>query len=211
MNKPMQDKIKLDDADDISIEIIEDEEAAAEKAKARAAKQKAAEVKDNYQTLEVAFEAQKAEVEELKNENAALKDQLLRKQAEFENYRRRTEKERGDIFKRGQKEVLIEMLSVLDNFERAMTSVAQGTADEDALKQGFELIYKQFTDILAKLGVEAVETVGKTFDPHLHEAVTLEQTSEQEANTIIAEFQKGYKMGDHLLRPAQVKVAASPE
>ena len=211
MNKPMQDKIKLDDADDISIEIIEDEEAAAEKAKARAAKQKAAEVKDNYQTLEVAFEAQKAEVEELKNENAALKDQLLRKQAEFENYRRRTEKERGDIFKRGQKEVLIEMLSVLDNFERAMTSVAQGTADEDALKQGFELIYKQFTDILAKLGVEPVESIGQTFDPHLHEAVTIEQTSEQEANTIIAEFQKGYKMGDHLLRPAQVKVAASPE
>src|ERR1051325_2666922 len=207
----MQDKIKLDDADDISIEIIEDEEAAAEKAKARAAKQKAAEVKDNYQTLEVAFEAQKAEVEELKNENAALKDQLLRKQAEFENYRRRTEKERGDIFKRGQKEVLIEMLSVLDNFERAMSSLTQGTADEEALKQGFELMYKQVKDILAKLGVEAVETVGKTFDPHLHEAVTLEQTSEQEANTIIAEFQKGYKMGDHLLRPAQVKVAASPE
>lgn len=207
----MQDKLKIDDADDISIEIIEDEETKAENAKARAAARKAAEVKDNYQTLEVAFEAQKGEVEELKAENGSLKDQLLRKQAEFENYRRRTEKERGEVFKRGQKEVLIEMLSVLDNFERAMLSVAQGTADEDALKQGFELIYKQFKDILAKLGVEAVESVGKTFDPHLHEAVTIEETSEHEANTIIAEFQKGYKIGDHLLRPAQVKVAATPE
>jgi molecular chaperone GrpE len=206
----MQDKLKLDDADDISIEIIEDEEATAEKAKARAVAQKEAEVKDNYQTLEVAFEAQKTEVEELKAENAALKDTVLRKQAEFENYRRRTEKERSEIFKRGQKEVLIEMLSVLDNFERAMLSVAH-TADEDALKLGFELIYKQFKDILAKLGVESVESVGKTFDPHLHEAVTIEQTSEHEANTIIAEFQKGYKLGDQLLRPAQVKVAATPE
>jgi molecular chaperone GrpE len=207
----MQDKLKIDDADDISIEIIEDEEAVEEKAKARAAARKEAEVKDNYQTLEVAFEAQKAEVEELKTENTSLKDQLLRKQAEFENYRRRTEKERGDIFKRGQKEVLIEMLSVLDNFERAMLSVAQGSAEEDALRQGFELIYKQFKDILGKLGVEPVESVGETFDPHVHEAVTIEQTSEHEANTIISEFQKGYKLGDHLLRPAQVKVAASPE
>jgi molecular chaperone GrpE len=207
----MQDKLKIDDGDDISIEIIEDEETKAENAKARAAARKAAEVKDNYQTLEVAFEAQKSEVEELKAETASLKDQLLRKQAEFDNYRRRTEKERGEVFKRGQKEVLIEMLSVLDNFERAMLSVAQGTADEDALKQGFELIYKQFKDILTKLGVEAVESVGKTFDPHLHEAVTIEETSEHEANTIIAEFQKGYKIGDHLLRPAQVKVAATPE
>jgi molecular chaperone GrpE len=207
----MQDKINIDDADDISIEIIEDEETAAEQAKARVAAQKEAEVKDRYQTLEVVCEALKAEVEEIKAENTLLKDQVLRKQAEFENYRRRTEKERADVFKRGQKEVLIEMLSVLDNFERAMLSVANGSADEDALKQGFELIYKQFKDILAKLGVESVESVGKTFDPHLHEAVTIEQTSEHEANTIIAEFQKGYKLGDHLLRPAQVKVAASPE
>ena len=207
----MQDKIKLDDADDISIEIIEDEETVAENAKAREVARKEAEAQDYHQTLEVVCEALKSETEEIKAENALLKDHLLRKQAEFENYRRRTEKERGDVFKRGQKEVLIEMLSVLDNFERAMLSVANGSADEDALKQGFELIYKQFKDILAKLGVEPVESVGETFDPHLHEAVTIEQTSEYEANTIIAEFQKGYKLGDHLLRPAQVKVAASPE
>jgi molecular chaperone GrpE len=208
----MQDNSKLDDSEDISIEIIndDDEETIAEQAKARVAARKKAEVNDYNQTLELVCEALKAETEELKNENTSLKDQLLRKQAEFENYRRRTERERADVYKRGKKEVLIEMLSVLDNFERAMLSVSK-TAEEDALKLGFELIYKQFKDILTRMGIEPVESVGQFFDPHVHEAVTIEQTSEHEANTVIEEFQKGYKLGDQLLRPAQVKVAASPE
>jgi molecular chaperone GrpE len=208
----MQDNLKIDDSEDISIEIIndDDEETRAEQAKARVAARKEAEVSDYNQTLELVCEALKAETEELKNENSSLKDQLLRKQAEFENYRRRTERERGDIYKRGKKEVLIEMLSVLDNFERAMTSVANA-AEEDALKLGFELIYKQFKDILTRMGIEPVESVGQYFDPHVHEAVTIEETTEHEANTVIEEFQKGYKLGDQLLRPAQVKVAASPE
>src|SRR5687768_10709591 len=117
----MQDNFKLDDADDISIEIIndDDDEALAEKAKVRAATRKKAEVRDYNQTLEVVCEALKAETEDLKNENVALRDQLLRKQAEFENYRCRTERERAEVYKRGKKEVLLEMLSVLDNFERA--------------------------------------------------------------------------------------------
>jgi molecular chaperone GrpE len=208
----MQDNFKLDDADDISIEIIsdDDDQAMAEKAKAKAAKRKKAEVSDYNQTLEVVCEALKSETEELKNDNAALRDQLLRKQAEFENYRRRTERERTDVYKRGKKEVLLEMLSVLDNFERAMLSVSK-TEDEDALKLGFELIYKQFKDILIRMGIEPVESVGHLFDPHVHEAVTIEETSEHEANMVIEEFQRGYKLGDQLLRPAQVKVAASPE
>src|SRR5687768_12675005 len=139
----MQDNFKLDDSEDISIELIndDDEETLAKKAKARAATQKKTAVSDYNQTLEVVCEALKSEVEELKNENAGLRDQLLRKQAEFENYRKRTERERTDVYKRGKKEVLLEMLSVLDNFERAMLSVSK-TADEDALKLGFELIYK---------------------------------------------------------------------
>jgi molecular chaperone GrpE len=208
----MQDNLKLDDSEDISIEIIndDDDETIAKQAKSRVAARKEAEVSDYNQTLEIVCEALKTEVEELKNENASLKDQLLRKQAEFENYRRRTERERADVYKRGKKEVLIEMLSVLDNFERAILSVSK-TAEEDALKLGFELIYKQFKDILIRMGIEPVESVGQFFDPHVHEAVTIEQTSEHEANTVIEEFQKGYKLGDQLLRPAQVKVAASPE
>jgi molecular chaperone GrpE len=208
----MQDNLKLDDSEDISIEIIndDDEESMAAQAKARVAARKEAEVSDYNQTLELVCEALKAETEELKTENGSLKDQLLRKQAEFENYRKRTERERTDIYKRGKKEVLIEMLSVLDNFERAITSVGNA-AEEDALKLGFELIYKQFKDILTRMGIEPVESVGQFFDPHVHEAVTIEETSEHEANTVIEEFQKGYKLGDQLLRPAQVKVAASPE
>jgi molecular chaperone GrpE len=208
----MQDNLNLDDSEDISIEIIndDDEESIAAQAKARVAARKEAEVSDYNQTLELVCEALKAETEELKTENGSLKDQLLRKQAEFENYRRRTERERTDIYKRGKKEVLIEMLSVLDNFERAITSVGNA-AEEDALKLGIELIYKQFKDILTRMGIEPVDSVGQFFDPHVHEAVTIEQTSEHEANTVIEEFQKGYKLGDQLLRPAQVKVAASPE
>jgi molecular chaperone GrpE len=208
----MQDNLKLDDSEDISIEIIndDDEDTIVEPAKSRVAARKEAEVSDYNQTLEIVCDALKAETEELKNENASVKDQLLRKQAEFENYRRRTERERSEVYKRGKKEVLIEMLSVLDNFERAMQSVSK-TAEEDALKLGFELIYKQFKDILMRMGIEPVESIGQFFDPHVHEAVTIEQTSEHEANTVIEEFQKGYKLGDQLLRPAQVKVAASPE
>jgi molecular chaperone GrpE len=93
-----------------------------------------------------------------------------------------------------------------------MSSLEKSEGDDaGALRHGVELIHKQFNDALAKLGLQAVEAVGQTFDPHLHEAVTIEPTDEHEENTVIEEFQRGYRLGDKLLRPAKVKVASSPD
>lgn len=144
-------------------------------------------------------------------EKASLYDKLLRGQAEFENYRKRVERERSELYQRGRDDVLLQFLPVVDNFERALSSLETSEGDEEALRHGVELIHKQFKDALSKFGLEAVEAVGQVFDPHVHEAVTTEATDKHEENTVIEEFQRGYRIGDRLLRPAKVKVASSPE
>ncbi|HYP27144.1 MAG TPA: nucleotide exchange factor GrpE [Blastocatellia bacterium] len=151
-----------------------------------------------------------AQVDALTQERAALYDQLLRRQAEFENYRKRMERERGEVYQRARAEVLLELLPVLDNFERALLSFESASSDPEAFQQGVELIHKQLKDAVTKLGLQPVESVGQAFDPHLHEAVTIEASDEHEENTIIEEFERGYKLGDKLLRPAKVKVASTP-
>lgn len=152
-----------------------------------------------------------AQIEALTAEKASLYDKLLRRQAEFENYRKRVERERGVLYQHGRDDVLLQFLPVVDNFERALSSLETSEGDAEALRHGVELIHKQFKDALAKLGLEAVEAVGQTFDPHVHEAVTTEATDKHKENTVIQEFQRGYRIGDRLLRPAKVKVASSPE
>jgi molecular chaperone GrpE len=151
-----------------------------------------------------------AQVDTLMQEKAALYDQMLRRQAEFENYRRRVDREKVEFHARARGEVLLELLPVVDNFERALSSLQKQEVDAAGLHHGLELIHKQFKDALTKFGLEPVESLGQVFDPHLHEAVTIEPTDEHEENTIIEEFQRGYKLGEKLLRPAKVKVAASP-
>ena len=151
-----------------------------------------------------------AQVDSLTREKAALYDQLLRRAAEFENYRRRIERERADAYQRARVEVLVEFLPVVDNFERALSSLEDSGGDAEALRHGVELIHKQFKDALTKFGLEPIDALGQTFDPHLHEAVTIEATDRHKENTVIEEFQRGYKIGDRLLRPAKVKVAAAP-
>jgi molecular chaperone GrpE len=151
------------------------------------------------------------QVDSLTQERSTLYDQLLRRQAEFENYRKRVERERGETYQRARAEVLLEFLPVVDNLERALSSLENSRGDAEALLHGVELIHRQFHDALGKFGLEPVPAVGQTFDPHVHEAVTMEPTDKHEENTIIEEFQRGYKMGDKLLRPAKVKVAATPE
>ncbi len=208
-----KDKKKTED-EDISIEIIsdyDDDELAKAEGKQ---KPKAKDLKEGYDlawtALQTQVEEQTKQLESLQKEIASLTDQLQRKQAEFDNYRKRIDRERSEFYQHGRREVLLEMLSVLDNFERAMVSTAN-TDEGTAFRQGVELIYKQFKDTLAKFGIQAIEAVGQIFDPHLHEAVTIEQTADHEANTILAEFQKGYKLGNQLLRASQVKVAAAEE
>ena len=152
-----------------------------------------------------------AQIDALTAEKASLYDKLLRRQAEFENYRKRVERERGELYQHGRDDVLLQFLPVVDNFERALSSLETSEGDAEALRHGVELIHKQFQDALAKFGLEAVEAVGQTFDPHVHEAVTTEATDKHKENTVIQEFQRGYRIGDRLLRPAKVKVASSPE
>jgi len=152
-----------------------------------------------------------AQIDTLTQERSGLYDQLLRRQAEFENYRKRVDRERGETYQRARAEVLLEFLPVVDNLERALTSLESSQGDAEALRDGVELIHKQFRDALGKFGLEPVASVGQAFDPHVHEAITTEATDEHEENTVIEEFQRGYKMGDKLLRPAKVKVASTPE
>ncbi|MFL6215666.1 MAG: nucleotide exchange factor GrpE [Blastocatellia bacterium] len=155
--------------------------------------------------------ALQSQVDALTQERSMLLDQRLRTHAEFENYRRRVERERAETYARSRAEVVLELLPVIDNFERALASLEHNSNDAASLRQGIELIHRQLNDALSKFGLEPVETVGHAFDPHLHEAVSAEPSEEHEENTVIAEFQRGYKLGEKLLRPAKVKVAASPE
>jgi molecular chaperone GrpE len=134
-----------------------------------------------------------------------LKELLLRKQAEFENYRKRMERERADYLRYAAFDVLKEVLPVLDNLERAVEASRSGT--EEQLREGVEIIQKQFRDVLAKLGLSEVETEDKPFDPHVHEAVGRVETDELPEGQVVEVFQKGYHFKDRLLRPSMVSVA----
>ena len=144
-------------------------------------------------------------VERLLTEKNDLYDKLLRKQAEFENFRKRSERETQEIYRRSRADILLDILPALDNFELAVRH--SESADAQALREGFQLIYRQLTDVLARYGLEVVEAEGKTFDPELHEAVATEVNEQVEDHTVLEEFQRGYKIGDKLLRPARVKVS----
>lgn len=135
-----------------------------------------------------------------------LNNQYIRLAADFDNYRKRQAQERESLLKYGTEETLRKMIEVVDNFERARQSI-ETMDDVNQLKGTFDILYKQFVDSLAKLGLEAIETEGQTFDPTLHEAVMQTQTTDYPEETIIKELQKGYKLADKVLRAALVDVA----
>lgn len=139
----------------------------------------------------------------LENEKAAYADKLLRLSAEYENYRKRTDKEKERIYTDACEDVLKNMLPVLDNLERA---VAVEGSTVEALKVGVDMTIKQFIDALQKLGIEEIETA-EGFDPNLHQAVMHIQDENLDANTIAEVFQKGYRKGDKIIRFTMVEVA----
>jgi molecular chaperone GrpE len=151
------------------------------------------------------------ELKRLADERQELNDKLARRSADFDNFRKRTERERSETYSRALAEVMRRLLPVLDNLQRALDAervVEVKKSDEFRhFLQGVELINRQLGGVLESLGVEAVPTVGELFDPHVHEAVATEETSEVEPDTITQEMQRGYRLGDKLLRPAMVKVA----
>ena len=140
---------------------------------------------------------------------AAKADEYLalaqRTQADFDNFRRRNESVRADAYADGQRTVALAMLAVLDNLERALMAPA---AEGDPLRTGVEMTLKQMLAAYEKLGVTVINRVGENFDPNQEDAVMQGSSEEGEPGTVCAVFQKGYKMGDHLLRPAMVKVVA---
>jgi molecular chaperone GrpE len=155
--------------------------------------------------------ATRAELKRLEAENAELRDRLARRQADFENYRKRVERERTETYNRVVADIAAKLLPVLDNLKRALETEASVEATEsDEFRHflsGVDLIYKQLNGVLEALGVKQIASVGEQFNPHLHEAVVTEATNEYEPDTVMQEIVAGYRLGDKLIRPALVKVA----
>lgn len=151
-------------------------------------------------------EGLRAKLEASERQIHELKDAQLRKLAEFENFKKRTEREKSDYFRFALADFFRDVLPVLDNFERAL---AHSDAGDDEYREGVTLIYRQLTDALKKRGLTEVATDGP-FDPNIHEAVARDASEGRDPNEILQVLQKGYYLNDRLLRPAFVKVATAP-
>jgi len=155
-----------------------------------------------------------ADLDALRRERDEFKDLLLRTTAEFDNYRRRIERERRELNDYAAAELLRELLPIVDNLERALaagmpegTDASATSGAVQAYRTGVELIHRQLLELLRKRGVTPIDSVGTDFDPHQHQAVTSEPSAAHRDGEVIAELARGYKLGDRLLRPAMVKVA----
>ena len=155
--------------------------------------------------------ATQSELKRVEAENAELKDLLARRQADFENYRKRVERERSETYNRVVADVAAKLLPVVDNLKRALEAEASvEAAESDEFRHflsGVDLINKQLSGVLDALGVKPVAAVGEQFNPHVHEAVVTEPTDDYEPDTVMQELVTGYRIGDKLIRPALVKVA----
>jgi molecular chaperone GrpE len=155
--------------------------------------------------------ATRAELKRVEAARDDLLDRLARRQADFDNYRKRVERERGEAYNRVVGEVVGKLLPVVDNLRRALDAEASLQAGESEefrhFLNGVELISRQLNGVLEDLGVEPVASVGEPFDPHIHEAVATERTDDYEPDTVMQEMVRGYRLGEKLLRPAMVKVA----
>jgi len=158
---------------------------------------------------ESGIEKLEGQLVELRKEKEEIYDRLLRKHAEFENFRKRTEKDKRQFQQYVLADFIGELVVILDNFERALSHSDEQSGQE--YRKGVELIYRQFKDLLEKKGIRAIETEGRAFDPNFHEAMSRELRNDLPENTILQELQKGYLFHDKLLRPALVKVSFQSE
>jgi molecular chaperone GrpE len=159
--------------------------------------------------------ATRAELKRLQAQLAEAQEALVRRQADFDNYRKRIERERGETYNRIVAEVAGKLLPVVDNLSRALESERSVEASESKefrhFLHGVELIGKQLNDVLESFAIQPIVAVGERFDPHIHEAVVTEASDEYEPDTVISEMQRGYRIGDRLLRPSMVKVSSRAE
>ena len=145
------------------------------------------------------------ELAALRQEKDSLQDRLLRTAAEFDNYRKRVDRERRELSEFAAADVIAELLPIVDNFERALQ--AETPPEAEAFRKGVELIYRQTLDVLRKRGVKPIEALGSNFDPNFHQAVIQETSDAHREGEVMEELQRGYMLGERLLRPAMVKVA----
>jgi len=148
-------------------------------------------------------------LEQLSAERDELKDRLLRQAAEMENYKKRAAREQADFLRRANEAMVKDILPVLDNLERALDH-AQNGGDQDPLREGLSLIQQDLFKVLARHGLERVESLGQPFNPEFHEAMMQQEDPDQEENTVLTELQKGYLFQGRLLRPAMVVVSKRP-
>lgn len=139
-----------------------------------------------------------------------LNDQYIRLAADFDNFRKRQAQERESLLRYGAESTVTKLLEVMDNFDRGLKAI-ETVDDCDKVKECYNLAYKNFYDVMTKIGLETIKAIGEEFDPNLHEAVMQTPSSEQPEHTIIAELQKGYKLGDKVIRPTLVNVATAEE
>jgi molecular chaperone GrpE len=155
--------------------------------------------------------ATRSELKRVEAENAELKNSLARRQADFENYRKRVDRERNETYNRVVADVAEKLLPVSDNLKRALEAEASvEAAESDEFRHflsGVDLIWKQLSGVLEALGVKPISAVGEQFNPHFHEAVVTEATDEYEPDTVMQEIRTGYRLGEKLIRPALVKVS----
>ena len=192
----------------MSNEELKKQQTAAEKVEAEAEADQAADAA-GYKTAdeeaaEDKYSGEKEETcEEAAAEDEALNTKYLRLMADFQNYKRRTEKEKGDIYAFANEKIVSELLNVIDNFERALDAGSDG----DSFVEGMNLIFKQLQGVLEKAGVVEIEALGKDFDPNFHHAVLTEDSTEYESGKVTAVLQKGYLLNNKVIRPSMVKVA----
>lgn len=147
-----------------------------------------------------------SDLEVMEQRLSELNNQYIRMAADFDNYRKRQAQERESLLKYGAENTMKGLLSVIDTFERAQQSL-NGVDDVEKVKESFEVVFKQFTDALTKLGLKTIDTQGQKFDPNLHEAVMQTPNNEVEDHTVLQELQKGYMLDDRIIRAALVNVA----
>ncbi len=146
-------------------------------------------------------------IKELEEENSELKSQYLRKQADFENFRKRMQREKSDAIRFANTELLLDLVTIIDDFERAIKS-SEDSKDFESFHSGIKLIEKQFVGMLErKYGLSRMESEGREFDPERHEAINMEESPDYEVQTVVEDYQRGYMLHDRVLRHSKVKVA----
>lgn len=145
-----------------------------------------------------------SEIDKIKNECKDINEKYLRLQAEFQNFKKRTEKEKSNLYKYANEKLFVDLLPLMDNMERALNSTEQGS---DGIVEGLKMIKKSFDDLFEKNGVKAIEAVGNAFNPELHHAVMSDESDDHDSEEVMEEFQKGYTLNEKVIRHSMVKVS----